>query len=293
MNVIEAAQAQTTVAAALAYAAMRISVLPCRGKEPAVKNWSELQQRRASIHKIQWWERNGLFGNVGVICGDVSENLVVIDLDGDAAINAFNSAFPAWFLDTYTVASGSGHGAHLYYYAETLPPTTRVVGSKVGNVELRANGCYVVAPPSIHPVTGKPYVVSNPAPIRRVPHLREVVLWVKDLMREKHGGQLPPARNAGQITSADRWAQAALTAECAAVRMAAAGARNNTLNRAAFKLGQLIKQGRLARADVENALYEAAAALAQTDGEATVLRTIKSGIEAGLIKPIWRDGNRE
>lgn len=276
----DAAAAPTVLQAALRYASQGLSVIPVREKRCSLANWKERQERRASAAQIQYWDTAGLLQGVAVVCGRVSNNLVVMDCDGEDAVQAFVARFPE-LEDTYTVTSGSGRGAHFYFYAETLPPTTRVTGARIGNVELRADGCYVVAPPSIHP-SGKPYNVARPVPVMRVYHLRDVVNWVKLLMQEKHGGKLPEPRGKAAPVRNDSWyGVAALNDECRKVATAGPGERNNTLNRAAFKLGRLVYRGQLSRDVVERALLAAASALADDDGDASVMRTIKSGLDAG------------
>jgi hypothetical protein len=61
------------------------------------------------------------------------------------------------------------------------------------------------------------------------------------------------------------------------------GSRNNTLNAAAFSLGQLIAAGALTRDAVEAALLAAAASAGLTRAESVA--TTRSGIEAGLKEP--------
>lgn len=276
---------RTVYNAALTLLDKNISILPCRGKEPAVLNWKPLCQQRASRELVTQWYEAGLLQNVGVIGGAVSGGLVMIDLDGWAAVNAFQAKFPA-LVDTYTVTSGSGKGQHVYLYARDIPPTTRLTGGKVGNIELRSEGAYVIAPPSLHPDTGREYVVTWRQPIARVKDLNQVVEWIKELIKEKNGGVMPaPAGVYQPVKAAGGWAAAALERECEAVRTAVSGSRNDTLNRAAFKLGQLVGGGMLERGQVERALESAAAGLAQGDGEMTVLRTIKSGLDAGMNYP--------
>ena len=280
MSLLQAAHASTPYRAALAYAELGLSVLPCTGKTPALPYWRPLQTHAATPTAITRWYQSGLLTNVGIICGKVSGGLVVIDLDGTLAVEAFQVRFPQ-FLNTYTVTSGSGHGLHLYFECDPVPPTTRVVGTPYGNVELRADGCYVVAPPSIHP-SGRPYSIFNAAAIMRPETLRPVVEWIKALMREKHGGTLPPPANAGQIVHKTAYGVAALRGEAADVARAGIGERNDRLYRAALKMGSLIADGKIDRSSVERALFAAAAALSQTDGEGATLRTIASGINRGL-----------
>ena len=81
----------------------------------------------------------------------------------------------------------------------------------------------------------------------------------------------------------NRYAAAALRAETELVRAALPGARNRTLNRAAFNLGQLVGAGMLPRETVEAALAEAAVAAGLRDPE--VQATLKSGLAAGVLKP--------
>lgn len=81
----------------------------------------------------------------------------------------------------------------------------------------------------------------------------------------------------------------ALESEAGRVAMAANGTRNTTLNAAAFSLGQLVAGGSLNRGDVEQVLTEAAgrAGLASDGncGPGQIERTIRSGIESGMLQP--------
>jgi hypothetical protein len=79
------------------------------------------------------------------------------------------------------------------------------------------------------------------------------------------------------------YALVALEREADGVRTALPGTRNSTLNRAAFRLGQLVATRDLDRTTVEAALT--GAALAAGLGEQEVERTIRSGLEAGLAHP--------
>jgi hypothetical protein len=151
----------------------------------------------------------------------------------------------------------------------------------VGNIELRANGCYVIAPPSVHPISGQPYKVHSRTPIQRVDDLRMLTEWIRGLGKSDCPQPLPRY----EVKSPSGWARAALSAECAAVRTAPSGQRNATLNRAAFKMGQLVADHKLSLSEVEQQLKAAADALVGADGENTVIRTIRSGLEAGLNNP--------
>jgi len=175
---VQAAQEQKAVSAALAYAALGLSIIPLDGKRPALTSWTEYQQTAASPETIRAWSSAGLLKNIGIVCGRVSGNLVVLDLDGAAGYPAFAATFPA-LAQTYTVASGGGVGKHVYFYADTLPSSIKAMGTPIGNLELCGEGRQVVAPPSIHPTTGQSYRVERPLDIQRVPDLADLAVWIE------------------------------------------------------------------------------------------------------------------
>jgi hypothetical protein len=84
-----------------------------------------------------------------------------------------------------------------------------------------------------------------------------------------------------------RYAAAALEAECLRVAQAPPGRRNDTLNSAAFRLGQLAGAGLLDPEEIVRSLEAAAIAcrLVHDDGRAAVVKTIRSGLSAGQRAP--------
>lgn len=175
---VQAAQEQKAVSAALAYAALGMSVIPLDGKRPALTTWTEYQQTAAVPETIRAWSSAGLLKNIGIVCGKVSGNLVVLDLDGAAGHPAFAATFPA-MAETYTVASGGGVGRHVYFRVDVLPPSVKAMGTPIGNLELCGEGRQVVVPPSIHPNTGRPYRVERAADILHVPDLSNLTAWIE------------------------------------------------------------------------------------------------------------------
>lgn len=171
--IVRAAQQDTTFSAALAYAALGLSVIPLDGKRPALKSWTQFQHERADEQMIRSWT----FDNIGIVCGVVSGSLVVLDLDGAAGYPAFAATFPG-LAETYTVASGGGIGKHAYFYANHLPPSVKAMGTPIGNLELCGEGRQIVAPPSVHPTTGQPYRVEQVRDILRVSDLAELAAWI-------------------------------------------------------------------------------------------------------------------
>ncbi len=145
--------------AALAYARMGIAVFPLtkQGKVPAIVGGFKKATTGKEQIEALWSIKPEL--NIGIATGSPSGGLVVIDLDVDdmagkdglatlRAWEAVNGELP----ETASVVTGSG-GLHLYYLCEE--PVGCSVDADLG-VDVRGDGGYVVAPPSIHP-NGRPY----------------------------------------------------------------------------------------------------------------------------------------
>lgn len=121
------------------------SVLPLSGKRPAVPSWRDFQSTRATLNQLQEWFGSGN-ANVGIITGAVS-GLVVVDCDtpGDAVF--WRGQFPPTPLE---VTTGRG-GSHFYYRYPDGEEVCNRAGLLQRHIDLRAQGGYVVAPPSRHP----------------------------------------------------------------------------------------------------------------------------------------------
>jgi hypothetical protein len=79
------------------------------------------------------------------------------------------------------------------------------------------------------------------------------------------------------------WAKAALEGELERLRSAQPGMRNHTLNRVAFRLGQIIAGGQLDEGEIEGLLVHNAMAVGL--GEREAVATVHSGMEAGESVP--------
>ena len=270
--------------AAIYYLERHISVLPLWGKKPALWSWTETQHTRVSVEHPGVWAEDGLLRNVGIVLGDVSENLVVIDLDGEQAVDEFWRAFPGLF-ETYVVLSGSGKGKHLYWYVDELPATTRTKG-----LELRSTGTYVVAPPSRHPDTQMVYVPVTERPVGRRMNMLDVIEWIKNRTPKAPMPAAPalPAAEPAFVTDMYQangrkyYFNRALEGEINRVVRSTPGTRNNNLNTAAFCMGGLVLTA-LDYSQAETALLDAALSVGTPEIEAR--RTLKSGLTAGMRKP--------
>lgn len=149
--------------AALDYAARGWAVFPLkeRDKVPAVAGGFKVATTDEDDIDGAWEHRPAL--NVGIATGSMSGGLIVIDLDvHDERGEDGTDALWEWerehgeLPETVSAKTGSG-GVHLYYQANT--PISSSVNTELG-VDVRAEGGYVVAPPSVHP-NGRPYAWDN------------------------------------------------------------------------------------------------------------------------------------
>lgn len=151
---------------ALAYAARgwRVIPLPPGEKYPSeFKSW----QTRATTDETQirkWWTGRRAKHGIGIVTG-VESNLFVVDIDvsdGKPGLDSWRALLAEHGAPppTHTVRTGSG-GLHFYY---TMPDGV-VIRNSAGNrlgpgVDVRGEGGFVVAPPTIHP-NGTAYVVID------------------------------------------------------------------------------------------------------------------------------------
>jgi hypothetical protein len=153
--------------AALEYAARGWHVVPLkpRGKKPIFHAWQIVAERHgADPEKLKLWWDTEPNANVGILTG-LASGVIVVDVDprngGDDALLDHFPNLKAWGKGL-RVRTGSG-GLHFYikhpWLAERRPIQSRTGKRGVGNgLELKADGGHqVVAPPSIHPETGKAY----------------------------------------------------------------------------------------------------------------------------------------
>lgn len=285
MSILQAALSTSVFSAAQQYLASGVSVIPLKGKLCALKSWSMAQQYRASDKVLAQWKAAGLLAGVGIVCGAVSGNLVVLDFDSHDAVAEFRDEFPL-LQDTLIVSSGSRRGAHYYYVSVHNHPTLLVK-----NYELRSNGAYVVAPPSPHP-SGNLYEVSQALEPMHVPDMHAVVRWIKSKRPQQPPAPTQPTRPTAAHTGGSlsreayfkkRYIDTALTAQIDMVATSTEGNRNTQLFRSALVLGGFVSVGAVARAWLENELLIAARCAGLPDNESVA--TIRSGIDAGEKNP--------
>lgn len=147
---------------AIRYLEQGFSVIPIRpqGKEPLIK-WEEYQKRKPTLDEVKKWWTQYPSANLGLVTGTISQ-LCVIDADGPTGLDSIKNMK----LQSKVVVL-TGNGRQLYF----KHPGGNVCNAvrKYPGIDIRGDGGYVVAPPSIHP-NGKRYSWLKPlAPAEVLP----------------------------------------------------------------------------------------------------------------------------
>jgi Bifunctional DNA primase/polymerase, N-terminal len=267
------------LAAALDYAARGLPVFPCLpvGKAPAVpRGFLSATTNPATIRRF-WTDPER---NIGIPTGVLS-SVWVLDIDGvegEASLRALETKHGA-IPKTRTVVTA--RGKHLWFaYPGSVPTTVGRIGP---GIDTRGDDGYVIVPPSVHQ-TGRRYAFLHPwAPIEPAPAWLIIAARTKPL---KLITECAVAAIRGPCR-AGAYGDAALHAEISALAAAPPGRRNDSLNRAAFSLFQLVAGGELGEGEVIAALQGACVAngLVADDGLQSMNLTLRSGRKAGMRHP--------
>jgi putative DNA primase/helicase len=145
------------LASALTYVARGWPLLPLKpaSKIPAAAHGVN-DASRDPVQAKRWWG-NGIKYGVAIACGEAS-GLLVLDIDprsgGDESLGALEQRYGR-LPETVRSISGRGDGGTHYYFKH--PVGAKVRGKLGDGLDVKSTGGYVVAPPSLHPDTGKPY----------------------------------------------------------------------------------------------------------------------------------------
>jgi hypothetical protein len=163
--------------AALGYAQMGFAVFPCapRGKTPLVKRGFKAATRdEAQIH--EWWTR-WPDSNIGIATGTAS-GLLVVDIDSLDGAKHLGELAEQFGKLPRTARVVTGKGYHLYF---CLPASCgRVPNSAENGLDIRGDGGYVIAPPSVHE-GGSRYGTDSECPLQ----IADAPQWLINFARNR------------------------------------------------------------------------------------------------------------
>jgi len=133
-----------------------LAVFPCqpRGKEPACD--TGLLAATTDAERIDRWWKSISDLNIGVATGTVS-GIFVLDIDGDEGEASLRQVEQQHGALPPTVEAITGKGRHCYF---RMRGSIRNSAGQIGvGLDIRGDGGYVIAPPSVHP-SGRAYTWS-------------------------------------------------------------------------------------------------------------------------------------
>jgi hypothetical protein len=220
--------------AALEYAAAGFRVLPvCPDKVPHIKEW----QKKATTDEatIRDWFHRWPRARLG-IAGDTESGVVFVDLDtksGDDGIANWQAYLQFKGIDVppTVVVETPNQGRHLWFRDAVGYKT--LTGSPAAGVDVRAEGGFVLVPPS----QGYTFL-REWTPDTVLPDL-------PDGVRERAGQKGPTTAVAEPEPSTPEYARSAFALSLAELAVAEEGTRNDTLNTAAYQAAGHVADGSL------------------------------------------------
>lgn len=220
---------------ALSYALRRgWSVFPCKsgGIEP-VRGFKWKQEASTDPDRIREWWAEWPGANIAIVLGARS-GVVIADVDDVARFKEGGLELPR----TLTARTSAERG-HFYYSAEG-----GIKGTAGAGYDLKAEGSYVIAPPSLHPSGAQYKWVSTNAPLAPVPE------WVAQKAAPRPACEWSISGEPKLSPRTSRYGRIVLLSECKALAaMAPNTGRNNKLYKIAFRIGQLCAEGKIGVVD--------------------------------------------
>jgi hypothetical protein len=172
---------------------------------------------------------------------------------------------------TLHVHTGSG-GLHLYYRHPGRPLPSRPMPNRAG-IDIKADGGYLVLPPSIHHRTGRPYLWGERCDLEEMPPaLVDTCLPATPAKSATPRTAPTTTETGGGISHPDKFLDAVLDT----VRRAPKGKRRATLYGAARGVARMVAAGVIDPADAVTALTYVGHQAAQSD------RDIRAAIAGGF-----------
>lgn len=278
----------------------------CRysGKHPLITDWQHSASNDPD--QIRAWFVAHPTANLGIHCA--KSGLVVIDVDprnrGHESLGRLEELLSGALPSTVEVCTGSSQvhgrnlrGLHIYYRCD---PGFQVKGnlSQLGlpGIDIKHNG-FVVAPPSLH-ISGVEYEWAQGHSPRETDFAPASDEMLSLIARRSHNPRnearttetsTPWHELKSRAAASTAYGRAALAQEAERVRTAPIGERNNILNSAAFKVGQLVGGLEISLTEAHESLHSAAMIAFRDEDAAeeiaSVLRIDGGALERGAACP--------
>jgi hypothetical protein len=169
------------------------AVFPCKIDKSPLTTHGFQDATTNGMQLTRWW-RQWPYASVGIATGQKSRGLVVLDVDprnGGWSTLGDLGEIP----ETLEVRTGGG-GAHYYF---RHPTWVKCRNNRAEGVDVKADGGYVIAPPSMH-ASGTAYSWANSLPIAACPQ------WILDYangIAVRHGSNSKATGTAPVLAAVD------------------------------------------------------------------------------------------
>lgn len=217
--------------------------------------------------RVKAWAERLPAANIGIPTG--AGTFDVLDVDGPEGEATLARIVDRCGPLPETTEVRTGRGRQFWFAPSGLGSYVRRIGT---GLDTKGAGGYVVVPPSVHP-NGAVYTFTREGSLAPAP------AWLVEAAR-KVDEEAPAPAPRGASTA---YGRAALNGLLRDVAGAPEGSRNDTLNRAAFRAGQLVGGSEVAAEEAVEVLAEGARRAGLSEAETR--RTVGSGLRAGLAEP--------
>ncbi len=201
-----------------------LSIIPLKTKSkiPSI-SWLKYQKEKATGSDIEEWFANSN-KNIGVVLGDISNGVICLDFDDVNIFEKFQKQYPEIVRNTPISSTGKGYHVWIKTKEKVGSFPAMFNGEHMGDV--KGNGGYVVAPPSIHE-NGKLYEWINGLDIgfHTIDSLEDIGITPKSKAKQKRQTQ-PNYQNNKHFKA---YIDKLLNENCRKIEESIEGERNNNL----------------------------------------------------------------
>ena len=221
-----------------------MAIIPLIGKRPLTKHgWEDASTDPEQVEK--WWSKHPE-ANIGIATGEIN-SILVIDVDikpeqdkhGDQSLDELIQELGE-LPKSWEATTGTG-GRHLYFRYPNGYSIKNSASTLGKDIDVRANGGYIVAPPSVHPDTKKEYIWKEGAGPDDLPLAELPDSWIQRLENPKK--KQKSERQDGSEQVQEKFILPKIIEE---------GQRNDTL----FRYGASLRAGNISAADILQMLKE-------------------------------------
>jgi putative DNA primase/helicase len=260
----------------------RMKILPLKEKGKAPILGGGVYNATNDLKELKDYFRKHPSANYGIATGQVS-NLIVVDVDGERGKQSLRKLIAEHGELPKTVVVKTGKGRH-YWFRPGRMISRNSAGRLGQGIDIRGDGGYIVGPGSVHE-SGRLYrFLPGRAPCDV--KIAEAPKWLRKAVASSEKSQIVssvPVIPLSDIERARAYIDSAVRRELERLGKAPKHQRNDTLNRCAFKLGQLEPYGMIHRPTIIRDLAGVATRIGLEDSE--IVATITSGIDAGSKHP--------